>query len=341
MSEPYWVPLGAGVVPDLGGEVAYQEWIAQVSITATSEATAQQVVAAPAFTADGSSTYLVEFYAPACGPPGTSGQSLNFILYLDGVSLGLLGVHQGNSANAFYAPSRQTRRIVPAAGSRTFSVRAFVSTGTGLVFGGPGGVGQYVPGFIRVTRVPALVTPPGSSLVPPRAVVTTLPPSPADGQEVVLVDSLALPTYAWTLRYLASITDAYKWLCVGGESAISEAGTNVAEALAGSGYVALATPGPIFAVPRAGIYNVEIGAEVSPTTTAVDNYMSYDIGATPASDVDACRQYENVANVYRMGRDRVKTFPAPVTLTAKYKGASGAGASFYKRSMKVGPVRVA
>src|SRR5262245_47232450 len=60
-------------------EVAYAEITANVVISATTEATAQQIIAAPSFTSDGS-TYLVEFFAPTAAPPGTSGQSIVFLL---------------------------------------------------------------------------------------------------------------------------------------------------------------------------------------------------------------------------------------------------------------------
>src|SRR5262245_60066118 len=70
-------------------EVAYQESPGDKPITATSEATAQTVVTAPAFTADGS-TYLIEFFAYAVQAPGGSGQNLVLSLWVDGVSQGFI-----------------------------------------------------------------------------------------------------------------------------------------------------------------------------------------------------------------------------------------------------------
>ena len=40
---------------------------------------------------------------------------------------------------------------------------------------------------------------------------TTLPASPVDGQEAILVDSVTNPTYQWRFRYNAGSTSAYKW----------------------------------------------------------------------------------------------------------------------------------
>src|SRR5215831_7217940 len=45
---------------------------------------------------------------------------------------------------------------------------------------------------------------------------TTLPSSPYDGQEAVLVDLATNPGYQWRFRYNAQSTSAYKWEFVGG-----------------------------------------------------------------------------------------------------------------------------
>lgn len=45
---------------------------------------------------------------------------------------------------------------------------------------------------------------------------TTLPASPVDGQEFILVDSTTAPSYQWRLRYNAGSSSAYKWECIGG-----------------------------------------------------------------------------------------------------------------------------
>jgi len=156
MSEPAWVPIGPAAVADVGAEVAYAEITAPVSITATTEATAQVVATAPAFVADGSSQYVVEFSSPAVNPAGGSGSSIQLWLFLDGVSIGQLSYLNATGATAPLSPQRLSRRLTPAAGSRVFSVRACVSTGTGSVAAGPGGTpAQNVPAFIRITKVPS------------------------------------------------------------------------------------------------------------------------------------------------------------------------------------------
>src|SRR4029077_1979087 len=62
---------------------------------------------------------------------------------------------------------------------------------------------------------PSIIVPPGT------AYGTTLPASPTDGQEAVLVDSVTNPTYQWRFRYNAGSSSAYKWEFVGGPQIIS------------------------------------------------------------------------------------------------------------------------
>jgi len=79
---------------------------------------------------------------------------------------------------------------------------------------------------------------------------TTLPASPVDGQEAVLVDNVTNPSYQWRFRYNASSSSAYKWEFVGGYPYFSATNTVEGPFPVGSwanSYVALT-------VPRAGDY---------------------------------------------------------------------------------------
>jgi hypothetical protein len=80
----------------------------------------------------------------------------------------------------------------------------------------------------------------------------TLPASPVDGQEHVLVDSVAAPTYAWRFRYTAGITDSYKWVFVGG-SVLRQGPQGSGSVTAANTWTDLAG-GPVLTVPRAGHY---------------------------------------------------------------------------------------
>lgn len=130
-----------------GYEYAYTEFTSAVSITATTEGTANTVVTASAVTFDGSTVVLIEFSAPSV-KAGTG--NIIMCLFEDGTAIGNIGF---NDNAGKFVPMRLGRRRTPANGSRTYSVRAFVDAGTGSVTGGAGGAGANVPGWIRITKV--------------------------------------------------------------------------------------------------------------------------------------------------------------------------------------------
>ena len=82
---------------------------------------------------------------------------------------------------------------------------------------------------------------------------TSLPASPFDGQEYILVDSLTAPTYSWRFRYVAGIADAYKWVFIGG--APLNSAYDATDYAMGASYSTILPPG--ITLPRAGIYDLE------------------------------------------------------------------------------------
>jgi len=163
---------------------------------------------------------------------------------------------------------------------------------------------------------------------------TTLPGSPTDGQVAILVDSVTLPTYQWMFRWNAGSSNTDKWEFAGGTKAYAE--ITASESTASTTYVALTTAGPSFALPRAGVYLVEIGVYAAGSVVAIVA-MSYDIGATGAVDTDSV-QANNTAST-SAARTRLKTGLTAVTLTAKYRVSTGTG-TFANRWIAVTPVRV-
>jgi hypothetical protein len=89
---------------------------------------------------------------------------------------------------------------------------------------------------------------------------TSLPGSPVDGQEAILVDSTTNPSYQWRFRYNAGSSSAYKWEFVGG----APLGANPAGLAVGYASTAFAqiSSSPTLTLPRAGDYRVEFGAIV-------------------------------------------------------------------------------
>lgn len=137
----------------LGGEIAYQEFTAAASITATSEATANTVVTAPAILFDGVTPVIIDAFSPYFNPGTTATQYMQICFYDGSTSLGTIGLTNAQVSSADYKTFYVARRLIPAAGSHTYSLRAFVNAGTGTFGVGSGGVGNYNPGYIRIYRV--------------------------------------------------------------------------------------------------------------------------------------------------------------------------------------------
>jgi hypothetical protein len=134
-----------------GAELAYAEVTTALSVTSTTEATSQLVVGAPATVFDGNPV-VVEFYSPIVQPPVVAVGGITLYLSLDAAIIGVLGRIINPVANTAGAPVLLRRRLTPTAATHTFVIGASVSSGTGVVVAGPGGSGQFLPAYIRITR---------------------------------------------------------------------------------------------------------------------------------------------------------------------------------------------
>lgn len=129
------------------------------------------------------------------------------------------------------------------------------------------GVANGYASLDATTKVPVAQLPDlsGTYLTKP-AYATTLPASPVDGQEAILVDSLAAPTYTWRFRYNAGHTsDAYKWEFIGGSQFTQYEATSVGVNVGAT----LGPVGPIMTIPRAGFYTVRHVSFAFNTATTV------------------------------------------------------------------------
>lgn len=104
----------------------------------------------------------------------------------------------------------------------------------------------------------------GVTAAPVTSLVTTLPGSPTDGQEVILVDSTSNPTYNFRMRYNAGSSSAYKWECVGDGGGALEGTTTIT-------------------IPRAGDWMVEIGASGFSTGPTSEVQLSVTAGGITLS----------------------------------------------------------
>lgn len=81
---------------------------------------------------------------------------------------------------------------------------------------------------------------------------TSLPNSPSNGQQAILVDSTSAPTFSWLFQYQSSAT---KWLFLGGSplyASVEGSSSPAAQTYA-------LNSGPSITIPVAGVYEVEFG----------------------------------------------------------------------------------
>lgn len=177
----------------------------------------------------------------------------------------------------------------------------------------------------------------------PAGIGTTLPASPVDGQEYILVDSLTAPTFHWRFRYLAAKA-SNKWIFIGGTPITAY--VDAVDSTASTAYVALANPGPSITVPVAGDYTVEVGSahQGSSNNAEQRRVHSYDVGGTAALDVDAAVSANSSGNpsMFSVVKARRKSIAAGAAIVSKYKiaGLSTSSVTFQERWMRVTPIAV-
>jgi len=136
-------------------ELAYVEFTASVLISAATEATANVIVSAGAVTFDGGPV-IVEFFSPYLEPGATALSQINVFAFEDGATLGQLWLTDKDDSAVLDAGSTgclARRRLTPTAGAHTIDIRACKLGANGHVLGGLGGAGNYLPGYMRITKV--------------------------------------------------------------------------------------------------------------------------------------------------------------------------------------------
>jgi len=167
---------------------------------------------------------------------------------------------------------------------------------------------------------------------------TTLPGSPTDGQEVVLVDSLTAPTYIWRLRYNAGSASTYKWEFIGGSEKVVAA--DAAAACAGD---SLGNSSPVlsYTIPYAGDWDITVGGLVN-ITSGFSNAgypgFSYSVGATAADFQWGVSGHYFIAT--GSATKRWDAIAASTVVTHKNQKYVGTGGDIYRRRLHFRPVRI-
>jgi hypothetical protein len=169
---------------------------------------------------------------------------------------------------------------------------------------------------------------------------TSLPATPTDGQEYILVDSTTNPTYQWRFRYNAGSTSPYKWECVGG----SPITVYIPDSVTPSTLSAWAdlSGGPVITVPHAGDYLLSFGARCNVWGSSQSSLGVRGGGATDGSTLgdDVWFTNQNTGGLWETIRQEVRrnvnAAGAVLTMQAKTTGADISG-----RSLAITPIRVA
>lgn len=164
---------------------------------------------------------------------------------------------------------------------------------------------------------------------------TSLPGSPVDGDEYVLVDSTTAPTYQWRFRYNASNAGTNKWEFVGGaEYSVWDTGS-----VATSAGSPTDLGGSTLTVPRNGTYNVIGRAGVTATATGsnsqIDVYASgVGTGVAAAGMINIAGGAQSLAAIGRLA------LTSGQVLKLRYSNSNGQSASFVQRYLGITPVAV-
>jgi hypothetical protein len=168
---------------------------------------------------------------------------------------------------------------------------------------------------------------------------TSLPGSPTDGQEYILVDSTTAPTYAWRLRYNAGSASTYKWEFIGGSPAV--VGVAASQGTASTSYVDLATAGPSFTLPKAGDYDIEFGAASTSASATMNTFVGLHINGVLWQETLSLGPFGGAASIPSHGMMLLRPTGLTATHVVKlmYKVSAGTG-TWAGRILKVTPVRV-
>jgi hypothetical protein len=172
-------------------------------------------------------------------------------------------------------------------------------------------------------------------------VVTALPSSPVDGQQILYQVDTANGIY-WHLRYRAASPNAHKWEPVGEQQpmyASIETNDNLTVA-GGNAWAASATPGPDITPALAGVYRVRFGAFLNPAQVGAQAQVGVSVGTgnDPATDPIAVNGSGYAVSVSREWK--AGAVAAATRFRLMYRDAGTGTSSLSKRWISVLPVRV-
>lgn len=144
----------AATVGQVGGggstELSYVEVTSSLTVTATSDATAQTFVSSAAIAYDGSTRILIEIWCPYMDITGNQAIVLN--LYDGSTDLGRIANLETVNGSGLTSETVSGKRfLTPSAATHTFHIKAWKTAGTGTVGAQAGGTATYMPAWLRIT----------------------------------------------------------------------------------------------------------------------------------------------------------------------------------------------
>lgn len=175
------------------------------------------------------------------------------------------------------------------------------------------------------------------SKLDPVLVVSSLPSSPYNGQEIYYLadDSNGI---VWHLKYRSTSASSYKWEFLGGDPLydyVASAGSG----LISTSYTTYSPSGPVVTSPLAGDYIVDMAATLHAGGAGRTMTMSYSIGGTAANDNwRLILQDSNYTSL--MARHKQTGISAGATFFGQYKTGTAATGFAQARSLSLRPIRV-
>lgn len=169
----------------------------------------------------------------------------------------------------------------------------------------------------------------------PPPLVTTLPTSPIDGDEVYYLADVA-NSRIWHLRYRADLASIYKWEFLGGHP-LRATRSVLGETYNAGGFGDPTTPGPLLTAPLAGDYRCGIHWSASHTSAAAFGVAAVKVGAAATLQANGVYGQNGVANGNWASTSTVElNVPAAATVL-KVQYLSGSGATMTLNNAQTGP----
>lgn len=137
-----------------GYEYDYVAITSAVSVTGTSAAGATTAITGNAVAYDGSTRVKVEVSSPFIEAPAVLNASIVVNLWDGSTDLGRIGILTAPAAGQCRAPLRAAIFLTPSNASHTYTVKTWVTSGTGSFGAGAGGGSgaNYIGAFMRIVR---------------------------------------------------------------------------------------------------------------------------------------------------------------------------------------------